>query len=263
MKKRWSGFTLIEVSLFLAVTGLLFVGIALGTQNSISQQRSYDSIQNFAEFLKSVYSEVSNPQSVGDGRSDRAIYGKLITFDEEYDLSGNKNDRRLIFVYDVIGDVKGNAGAGEIKTTLKSLKVNVAIKNGTETLPAGIVENYVPRWQAEIENVDNDEQYRGSILIVRHPRSGTINTLVSDSPVEVNTWIYVEKRDAASIEKLFADQLNNFSEKDADFCINSSGKASSDKRTDIRIVSNAHNASGVEIIGLDDNSPNGNRCRKW
>lgn len=263
MKKWRSGFTLIEVSLFLAVTGLLFVGIALGTQNSINQQRSYDSIQNFAEFLKSVYSEVSNPQSVGDGRSDRAIYGKLITFDEEYDLSGNKNDRKLIFVYDVIGDVKGNAGAGEIKTILKGLRANVAIKNGTETLPAGIVESYVPRWQAEIENVGDDNQYHGSVLIVRHPRSGTINTLASDSPVEVNTWIYVERRDESSIEKLFAGQLDSFFERDVDFCINSSGRESSDKRTDIRIVNNAHNASGVEIIGLDDNSPNGNRCRKW
>ena len=263
MKKRWSGFTLIEVSLFLAVTGLLFVGIALGTQNSISQQRSYDSIQNFAEFLKSVYSEVSNPQSVGDGRSDRAIYGKLITFDEEYDLSGNKNDRKMIFVYDVIGDVKGNAGAGEIKSILKGLKANVAVKGAGGTLPAGIVESYVPRWQAEIENVDDDEQYHGSVLVIRHPRSGTINTLVSDDPIEVNTWIYVERRDESTIEKLFADQLNNFIERDADFCVNSSGRASSDKRTDIRIISNAHNASGVEIIGLDDDGANGNRCRKW
>ena len=53
MKKK--GFTLIEVALFLAITGMLFIGIAAGVQNSIYQQKINDSVQGFAEFLRSVY----------------------------------------------------------------------------------------------------------------------------------------------------------------------------------------------------------------
>lgn len=75
MKHKRNGFTLVEIVLFLAITSLLFVGIIAGTNNSIFQQRYNDSVQNFAEFLRRIYSEVANPQSVGDGRSDSAIYG--------------------------------------------------------------------------------------------------------------------------------------------------------------------------------------------
>ena len=266
MKKRWTGFTLIEVSLFLAITGLLFVGIAIGTQNSISQQRSYDSVQNFAEFLRSVYSEVSNPQSVGDGRSNTAIYGKLISFGESFDMSGNNNDREMIFVYDVVGEVANGLGSGDIIEALKKMKANVVVASSTgndTAIPAGVVENYMPKWQAEVENVDSSDNFKGAVLIVRHPGSGTINTLTSVNTIEVNKWVYVENRRASAISDLFQNQLDSFSVRDTDFCLNTSGKAISDKRTDIRIVSNAHNASGVEIIGLDDDSANGNRCRDW
>ena len=57
------GFTLVEVSLFLAVTGLLFIGIVAGVQGSMSQQRYNDSVQSFAEFLRSAYSQVMNVEN--------------------------------------------------------------------------------------------------------------------------------------------------------------------------------------------------------
>ena len=44
MKKKL-GFTIIEVALFLALTGFLFVAIAVGVQNSIHQQRQNDAVQ--------------------------------------------------------------------------------------------------------------------------------------------------------------------------------------------------------------------------
>ena len=83
MKRNWRGFTLIEVSLFLAITAAVFVAIAVGTQNSIFQQRYNDAVQNFAEFLRTAYSQVSNVQSEGTGRTDTAIYGKLVVFGDE------------------------------------------------------------------------------------------------------------------------------------------------------------------------------------
>ena len=60
MRKNKLGFTLIEVSLFLAITGLLFLGVTLGVQNSIYQQRYNDAVQSFANFLGNIYDEVLN-----------------------------------------------------------------------------------------------------------------------------------------------------------------------------------------------------------
>ena len=63
MKHKKNGFTLVEMSLFLAVTGLLFVGIIAGTQNTIRRQRYNDSVQNFVDFWRNIYASVSNTQN--------------------------------------------------------------------------------------------------------------------------------------------------------------------------------------------------------
>ena len=44
MIKSKRGFTLIEVAIFLAITGALFVSVAVGVQNSVYQQRISDSV---------------------------------------------------------------------------------------------------------------------------------------------------------------------------------------------------------------------------
>ena len=87
-KHKLIGFTLVEVSLFLAVTAVLFVGIITATQGSIWQQRYFDAVQGYAEFWRSIYSQVSNPQTVGSGNAEIAIYGKLVVFGESMDLQG-------------------------------------------------------------------------------------------------------------------------------------------------------------------------------
>ncbi|MBR3336275.1 MAG: type II secretion system protein, partial [Bacillus sp. (in: Bacteria)] len=65
MQRIRRGFTLIEVSIFLAITGLLFAMVVIGVQNSISQQRFNDVVQNYVEFLRSIYAGVTNVQSSG------------------------------------------------------------------------------------------------------------------------------------------------------------------------------------------------------
>ena len=126
------GFTLIEVSLFLGITALLFVGVTIGTQNAISQQRHSDAINGFTDFIKNVYSEVSNPQSTGHGNSNKAIYGRLIVFGEDYSIDKEdngrlkKNDgRRDIYVYDVLGNADGDGASDSLTDMLTSVKASV------------------------------------------------------------------------------------------------------------------------------------------
>lgn len=299
MSKMRRGFTLIEVALFLAVTGLLFAGVMVGVQNSIWQQRYNDTVQNFANFLRNVYSEVSNPQSPGDGRSDRAIYGKLISFGQSYGLGGGEEDKlaageQKIFVYDVVGDVDASkVGTGSVTEVLKKLDANVVIgekesdqyDNWVYATPAGIVESYSPIWSSAIERTKREDDaedynlYKGSILIVRHPKSGTINTLVSDGDDDANTIdgdggvIDVNNtvgtfnsgngsmESMAAIKSLLTDRLDTFKAKEVNFCINPYGVGESGTvRHNIRIIKNARNASGVEIIDLDRDGEDGNKC---
>ncbi|MBR0430712.1 hypothetical protein IJJ05_00245 [Candidatus Saccharibacteria bacterium] len=239
MKRFKRGFTLIEVSLFLALTALLFVGIAVGVQNSIYQQRFNDAVQNFAEFLRTAYSQVLNVQSEGTGRSDKAIYGKLITFNVDSDTGKN-----VINTYNVIGDVSNSIGTGTAIGLLEELEGNVVIEEedaggGKTYTPVGFVENYTPRWGAAIQKSDGSKDpFVGALLIIRHPLSGTVYTYVTDSNV-VN-------------ENNFSDVLSSeeggFKIDAVDFCVNPNGPGEGGVRRDVRVVNNARNASGIEIV---------------
>lgn len=245
-----------EVALFLAVSGLLFVGIAAGVQNSVWQQRVNDSVQSFAEFLKTVYSQVSNPQGANTtgGRSDQAIYGKLISFGQTYGLDGDlvASDKQEIFVYDVIGDAESK-GTGGTLSLLKELNPNVVVIKDSEIQGfAGMVENYVPRWTAAVQPQDSDtEFYKGTILILRNPRSGTISTFVSGSVLNINQ--NVKENKVSNLSTMLKDSLDGFALQRVDFCINQNGNNADKNRRNVRLLSGANNASGVVIVGDDDN----------
>lgn len=222
MKTTRSGFTLVEVGLFLAITGLIFVGVVVGTQNSIFQQRYNDSVQNFVEFLRRAYSQVENVQSNGSGNGSTAIYGRLIVFGEE----GGKNK---ITSYAVIGGIAGEGGYGEIG--------NVGVLQGLKNLDARVsddmMEEYIPRWGAEIQTTNGFsgkyDLFTGAILIARHPETGEIYTFekIGDNGSEIGS---------------------GFEPGDVDFCVNPNGAEKSSLRKDVRIVAGAKNTSGVEVV---------------
>lgn len=276
MRRIKGGFTLIEVALFLAITGLLFLGITLGVQNSIFQQRYNDSIQNFAEFLRGVYGEVMNVQNVpkticledgeecetyvpsnclrdGEdskdvsiGASQCAILGKLVNFGED--------DSDTIYVYDVVGSANNDISAGNTVQSLMDVGADVVDVSGRLY---SVVDNYRPKWSAEIQNSCNgdncDESYtrfRGALLIVRHPKSGTVQTLVKfGAPVNVS-----EEKNNVLVKAL---DENEFSTQQVDFCINPNGDEVNNLRADVRIPAGARNSSGIEII-MDSSN---NACR--
>lgn len=264
MSRLRHGFTLIEVTLFLVLTAGLFVAVAVGTHNSIYQQRQNDSIQNFVEFLRGVYSQVSNVENQGKGREERAIYGKLITFGEERDLSENKmEERNGIFTYDVIGNV-GDIGATDALTALERLNANVLFidESTSKYYTAGMASSYTPRWAARVERTDSFEDFTGSILIVRHPRSGTVFTYFSNNVIQVNKMKYENNFSIedgpintdgavdAGVNPL-KNELSNFDIVDIDFCLNPYGGERNHLRQDIRLVQGAKNASGIVLVNSD------------
>lgn len=271
--RRRFGFTLIEVSLFLAVSGLLLMGVIIGTQNSINAQRFNDATQNFMEFLRTVYSEVENPQSLGDGRSGYAIYGRLISFGQTMALDGSSipNYEQRIYVYDVIGS-GDNVGtsSGLAVSALIAANANVVFEDkdisGTITSLryAGNVREYIPTWGSAIDDAakENGTPYAGSILIIRHPKSGTISTVISPNIIQINRTVRDanQTRNFMAARKMLKDNLGSFSTREVDFCVNPEGvNKAANIRRDVRLRSNARNASGVELINQDDSA---NKCLK-
>ena len=269
------GFTLVEVALFLAVTGMLFVGIVFAIQNSMFQQRYNDSVQSFAEFLRSIYSQTMNVENrdSSSGRSEQAIYGKLVTFGESKNFEGNNNDEKAIFSYTVIGDINDEFGTKDTLSELGILKANVFIKSGSTLGFAGIAEQYFTRWGATIETTDgwNYQDFKGALLVVRHPKSGTVFTYVlKGRTIEINQLM---KSAGASLPNPLAEFLPDkdgntssgykFEVADVDFCLDPEGGRKQTTRRDIRIISGARNASGIELVGLDDKTTDkGNRCNQ-
>lgn len=289
MKLR-RGFTIIEVSLFLAITAILFVGITVGTNNSINQQRYSDSVNSFADFLRNVYSEVSNPQSFGSGNSDQALYGKLISFGQTTNIYGGSNNEGEIYVYDVIGNADGKISSGTYQEALKDLNATlIAYKdenntgsnsfNRTYQMP----ESYIPKWQSRIEGTEKGKSANVNVLIVRHPKSGTISTFVSTDKLDINSDIKslanktaVLKKDDGScltgeafgvcsemksavtkITNTMSNIWKSFTYDSVDFCVNPFSDSS--RRQNVRIAKGARNSSGVEILDLDDTN---NICNK-
>lgn len=259
MRRQKHGFTLIEVMLFLAVTGLLFLSVTIGVQNSIYQQRYNDVVQSFANFLRNVYDEVLNVQSVSDGRQNVAIYGKLITFGE-----GNDAEKQAFYVYDVIGQTvnSGDLGSGTTLGLLKMLGINVVFREAEDQpyKPVGIVEEYMPNWGARIQPVNSYSDFKGSLLIARDPKSGTVRTFFDENVINVKALAEGEKPTRILLDALDEDAFK--ANTTVDFCVNPRGNTEDNNRRNIRVVGGSNNSSGVEIIGLDDKSENGNKCNK-
>ena len=245
------GFTIIEVALFVAVSGFILVGIIIGTGTSLFRQRYNDSVQNFAEFLRTVYAQVSAVQNAGSGQSGQAIYGKLVTFGEK----GNDT----IYTYDVVGAaVSGDKTAsystiGALQNVVGANVVKVE-KSGSFWRASSINQNdYSPLWQARIETPDH-EYFTGSILIVRSPVSGTIHTFYSSSVVKVQETI--EKITGVSEhENPLFGVLPSFADQQLDFCVASEDQTNAIRRN-IRINQGAHNASAITLIDQDNETEN-------
>lgn len=282
MKKGKLGFTLVEVSLFLAVTAALFVGVTVGVQSSIDNQRYTDSVQSYMEFLRNVYAGVLNVQNdVSGGKSGEAIYGRLVTFGETMDLAGNPvGDLNTIFVYTVVGNVLKNSTSESAIKVLDTLRADVAKvkeENGRKSLNlAGFPESYVPKWGARIEVpcVESgncpDTRLRGMLLVVRHPSSGVVYTYFKrvDSEGDVSNQINQAVADlsrrlsygdnVANARILSLSGIGDDNLGGVDFCVRPNADGGNTRRSDVRIAAQARNSSAIELIAEEDG---GNKCR--
>ena len=211
MKSRL-GFTIIEVSLFLAISGLLFAGIAAGSSLNVAKQRYNTAVDDYTEFLRRLYASTKDVQNEHDkrgerrlctvrsgtgsdvnaqekvGRTECAIYGRIAVFNAETDNNDTSEHNDKIMVYDVIGDVIDHESDRTIlKDVTDTLSALAAVhaeflafeKDGSVTY-AGNATSYTPEWSSHIENENEGEYWSGAVMIVRSPIDGSVHTYVLD-----------------------------------------------------------------------------------
>lgn len=184
--KKTHGFTIIEVMLFLAVTGALTIAILAGAGVQINQQRYRDSVSSLKSFLQAQYSEVTNvindrgndwqcgdtgvAEEVTNGGQPRGttncvILGRLITVD----ASGTQ-----LTASNVVGIKPTGTGdsSGDIEELQKYIMSVTTVGQETDEVS----------WGARIVNSQNLANPQSmAMLIVRSPLSGAVLTFTSDS----------------------------------------------------------------------------------
>ncbi|MCL2038717.1 prepilin-type N-terminal cleavage/methylation domain-containing protein [Candidatus Saccharibacteria bacterium] len=73
------GFTIIEVLMFLAITGLLLTGMLVGTGANLARERYNDGVRTVEEFLAQQFMLVQNPERDTDGTNNRACIARTNT----------------------------------------------------------------------------------------------------------------------------------------------------------------------------------------
>ncbi len=104
------GFTIVEVVLVLAITGLIFMGAVNGVGTAIARQRFNDSTQEVAQKLREAYNSVSRVQVTerSDGDSGSCVYtnpGKLGAIEE---TQRGRTDCNVYGVAIILGANNGN-----------------------------------------------------------------------------------------------------------------------------------------------------------
>lgn len=247
--KNKKGFTLIEVMIFLAISGLLLIGVLGGTYVAIASQRYNDSVRSFSEFLRQLYGEVISPESFGQGNSDQnAIYGKIAVFGLEED-SENKDD--LVYTATIVGDTHVPAGASGFMDELKAVNARLFCGNNQQT---STVETYAPTWDTKIQNTDGD-QFTGTVIIARSPASGTVHTAYTTEQFNIREYCDPGQQSAStSFREAIQNTPQTFTTQDIDFCLLSENSVT---LRDVRLIADGRNNSAVNILDEGD-SP----CRR-
>lgn len=259
MSKTRKGFTLIEVSIFLAITGLLLVGVLGGTYSNIARQRYNDSVRSFAEFFRQIYAEVISPETLGSGNSnDSAIYGKIIVFGLESPSDDESQDQdNTIYTATLVGDVQIPDTAGGFIDELGRVNARLFCGNTTDADEvSSTLDTYVPLWGAKIRDTSN-KPFRGTLIISRSPTSGTVHTAFTSEQFNIKEHCEPEDTSASSSFAIaIKDNSLSFSTSaDVDFCVQSEN---SNIVRDVRIGADGRNTSAVNIV---PDNPEESRCQ--
>lgn len=248
--QKRSGFTIIEVMLFLAITGALTVAILVGSGAAIGQQRYRDSVNSFKGLIQEQYGQIANViNSEVDKPACTDATDTLSFSDKSQQYRGTSNcliiGRFLLIqptevtAYNVIGlppeFPDKNKGDSDL---LKSYAVAVDTTQLAETYEIGWGARIV--WPKSVESTEGANGVTAGVLIVRSPLSGSILTYVKNLKDGM-------VGDDAVLSALIGSMIDDTAMVQKDFCVDPDGSLSTRRRQAVRINARAANQSAIEI----------------
>lgn len=191
--KPKKGFTLIEVTLVLAIAGMMLIGLISSSFSTIARQRYNDSVRGYAEFLRSMYNEVINPESLGNAQNPgddlvvgnsttQAILGKILVF-------GLNDDYSTVYTATLLGNSDINRGTGRTfleeitDTSIDGTNTSIFCGDRDEDPRPSSVSSYKLLWEAHLQEANDaaldthfTDPFVGTMIIARTPTSATVHT---------------------------------------------------------------------------------------
>ncbi len=254
------GFTIIEVMLFLAITGLLAMALLGGWTKMIDTQRYRDSNRSLQSFLQQQYNLVYNVENglsnancsvnglgqvdvnentgsvVARGQSKCVIMGRYITVN---------SDGNLLTVASIVGvdqkreDLAGLSGDAEAIDAYLPRRIYAQLSLSDNELA-------IP-WGAKISGDNGSADVkRYAIVIIRAPVSGVVHTYTKTLPIDAdpNTDLY-------SVQEILNGSPANESAT-INLCLNPDSPLSGG-RMGVAIAPYASSQSAVTLISDGDN----------
>lgn len=189
MVGRQAGFTIVEISLFMAITGLLFVIALAGTGNAIRSFRFTDSGRSLESFVQKQYDDILNglnnrnntvscnngviDPSAGQsvGTSNCLLMGKLLVF---------RRDDPVVTIYNVVGSEPAGLNYNQNDEALIT-----AFQ--PKTISDTAVTTYTIPWGAKPSGFKRlgDNVATNGVLLVRSPKSSRIVSYTFAVPASV------------------------------------------------------------------------------
>lgn len=183
---RQQGFTIIELILFLGITGALFAALMVGVNTNINQQRYKDSVISYKSLLEQQYSEVTYPRNE---RTDKWTCNNETGVQQEPNGGEARGTSNCVLLgrYIQIKDEGTSVEAGSvvgIQPTDSSALVGdiVTLAAYTPRISPIDKQQYSIDWDSRLETIDKSSS-NASFLILRSPISGLIRTFALPEPL--------------------------------------------------------------------------------
>lgn len=228
-----AGFTVIEVMLFVAISGLMMAGLLIGTGTSIARQRYKDSVTTLHSNVQQVYEEVAAPHndrvaavsgcggSVVAGASDCVLLGKLLVL--------NKDDMTY---YDVIGTEPARSTTNSNEDVLLQSYQPRVMQNDAAAVRQAKLE-----WGASVRLRETPNELPISMLVLRSPESGFM-------------YSYTVGRDMSIAREgePLSTMVKASNKVQRTICVESVDVFSKGEKMALRVRENASSATAIEII---------------
>lgn len=264
-----SAFTIIEVILTLAVSGLVIIGVISSVKGTIDHQRYNDSVYSFRDFLREQYNSLTNVdislRSSSEhnycgsreqrGRTDCLLLGKLLKFENRRD---GAEVYSVVRMWDVVGrDIKT---ANNDDDYFRTPELSLRAVGSLDTLDASQVtsdKEYELDWRALLSYKRSEEindpprtldDASFFMFIARSNLTGSIRTYASDNVSTLNGLDGVLRSLVGIGNTAWRNNLNY----QPIFCLSLDSTSPFLTKRAVVVRPNGYNASAVEIAPLDN-----------